>query len=89
MAQTWTLAWSDEFNGTEIDGSKWDFDIGTGAAQGLWGWGNGELQHYTDDDDNATVENGALIITAREQNFAESDYTSARMATLALSAPSS
>ena len=81
VAQTWSLAWSDEFNGTEIDGSKWDYDIGTGAAQGLWGWGNGELQYYTDDDDNARVENGALIITAREQNFAGSDYTSARMVT--------
>ena len=53
VAQTWSLAWSDEFNGTEIDGSKWDYDIGTGAAQGLWGWGNGELQYYTDDEDNA------------------------------------
>ena len=47
-AQTWSLSWSDEFNGSTIDNSKWDYDLGTGAAQGLWGWGNGELQYYTD-----------------------------------------
>lgn len=80
-AQTWTLSWSDEFNGSSIDNSKWGYDIGTGAAQGLWGWGNGELQYYTDDLDNARVENGDLIITAREENFGGSSYTSARMVT--------
>ena len=81
MAQTWSLAWSDEFNGTSIDNAKWGYDIGTGAAQGLWGWGNGELQYYTDDLDNAHVENGDLIITAIEEDFAGSNYTSARMVT--------
>ena len=80
-AQSWSLSWSDEFNGTSIDGSKWGYDIGTGAAQGLWGWGNGELQYYTDDLDNARVENGDLIITAIEEDYAGSNYTSARMVT--------
>ena len=80
-AQTWTLSWSDEFNGTAIDNNKWGYDIGTGAAQGLWGWGNGELQYYTDDNDNADVINGNLVITARQENFAGSNYTSARMVT--------
>ena len=79
--QTWSLSWSDEFNGTSIDNSKWGYDIGTGAAQGLWGWGNGELQYYTDNTDNADVVNGNLVITARQENFAGSDYTSARMVT--------
>ena len=80
-AQTWTLSWSDEFNGTAIDNTKWGYDIGTGAAQGLWGWGNGELQYYTDEVDNADVVNGHLVITARQENFAGSNYTSARMVT--------
>ncbi|MEC8759394.1 MAG: family 16 glycosylhydrolase, partial [Bacteroidota bacterium] len=80
-AQSWTLSWSDEFNGTGIDNTKWGYDIGTGAAQGLWGWGNGELQYYTDDNDNADVVNGNLVITARQENFAGSNYTSARMVT--------
>lgn len=81
FAQTWNLSWSDEFNGTSIDPNKWGYDIGTGAAQGLWGWGNGELQYYTDDTDNARVENGELIITAIEEEFAGSSYTSSRMVT--------
>ena len=80
-AQSWSLSWSDEFNGSAIDNTKWGYDIGTGAAQGLWGWGNGELQYYTDALDNARVENGDLIITARQENFAGSNYTSARMVT--------
>jgi len=80
-AQTWMLSWSDEFNGTEIDGTKWDYDLGTGAAQGLWGWGNGELQYYTDGPSNADVENGQLVITAREESYGGQDYTSARMVT--------
>ena len=81
FAQTWNLSWSDEFDGTAIDPSKWGYDMGTGAAQGLWGWGNGELQYYTDNLDNARVENGQLIIAAREESYAGSNYTSARMVT--------
>jgi beta-glucanase (GH16 family) len=81
FAQNWTLSWSDEFNGTSIDPAKWGYDIGTGAAQGLWGWGNGELQHYTDNTNNAHLNNGQLIITAREETFAGSSYTSARLVT--------
>jgi len=80
-AQTWTLSWSDEFNGSTIDNSKWDYDLGTGAAQGLWGWGNGELQYYTDSESNADVSGGHLVITAREENYGGSNYTSARMVT--------
>lgn len=81
QGQTWQLSWSDEFSGAAIDNSKWGYDIGTGAAQGLWGWGNGELQYYTDHTDNARLENGHLIIAALEENFAGSSYTSARMVT--------
>lgn len=79
--QTWLLSWSDEFNGATIDDTKWGYDIGTGAAQGLWGWGNGELQYYTDDAQNAHIDNGHLVITAVEESFAGSSYTSARMVT--------
>ena len=44
-----------------IDNSKWDYDLGTGAAQELWGWGNGELQYYTDSESNADVSGGHLV----------------------------
>lgn len=52
------LTWSDEFNGTAVDRSKWGFDIGTGGN----GWGNNELEYYTDRPQNVKVENGHLLI---------------------------
>lgn len=55
----WQLVWSDEFEGTEIDPSKWDFDID------CWGGGNEERQCYRRE--NASIEDGKLIITARRE----------------------
>lgn len=55
----------------------WGFDIGTGQN----GWGNQELQYYTDRPENVKVENGVLLITAREESFSGSSYTSARLLT--------
>ncbi|RNC84261.1 MAG: glycoside hydrolase family 16 protein [Winogradskyella sp.] len=76
------LIWEDNFD-TEgsVDRSRWTFDLGDGSAQGLPGWGNNELQYYTDRPENVRVENGVLIITAREESFEGSDYTSARLKT--------
>ena len=76
----WTLVWSDEFNDTNIDLDKWSFEVnGTGG-------GNNELQYYTDRSDNARIENGSLIIEAREESYTGADgtrnYTSARLRTL-------
>ncbi|MAN01519.1 MAG: hypothetical protein CMI36_02730 [Owenweeksia sp.] len=65
-----TLLWSDEFNGSELDRNTWTFDVGNS------GFGNGELQAYTDDPANVRVENGNLVITAiRDGN----SFTSARL----------
>ncbi len=75
----WKLAWSDEFDGTSIDTSKWNFEIdGKGG-------GNGEMEYYTDLPANAHVENGHLLITAI-QDGTDADgrkhkFTSARMTT--------
>lgn len=55
----------------------WNFDIGTGQN----GWGNQELQYYTDRSENVIVENGYLLITAREESFEGSSYTSTRLLT--------
>lgn len=78
--QGWTLVWQDEFDGTEINPDNWEFMIGDGTAYGLpSGWGNNELQYYTDRPENASVQNGKLIITAREENFGGKQYTSARL----------
>jgi len=72
----WKLTWSDEFEGTGIpDTTKWTFDIGN------WGWGNNELQYYTEKDvNNARLEDGSLIIEARK-NPDNIYWTSARLTT--------
>ena len=56
FAQTWNLIWSDEFNGSSLDATKWVHDIGTGSQYGLYGWGNSELQYYQPQ--NTVVNNG-------------------------------
>ena len=70
------LVWSDEFNQAEIDTNVWNFE--TGAT----GWGNRELQNYTNGE-NSKIEDGKLVITARKvgQRQKRGDYTSSRMTT--------
>jgi len=70
-----TLIWADEFDGTELNLNNWGFDIG----QGSWGWGNNELQYYTDSSSNVTVSNGYLNITAKNEQFGPANYTSSRI----------
>lgn len=76
-----TLVLEEEF---EADGAPnsaiWGYNIGTGDN----GWGNNELQYYTDRSDNVKVENGSLVITAREESFNGAPYTSARLLTKGL-----
>jgi beta-glucanase (GH16 family) len=71
--QGWNLAWSDEFDGASINPKNWTFDKGAG------GWGNSEMEYYTDRPENARIENGALVIEARQEKYEGSDYTSARL----------
>jgi beta-glucanase (GH16 family) len=77
-AQNWGLVWSDEFNGTSIDAANWKFETGGG------GWGNNELEYYTNRPENAVINNGNLLIIARKESFSGSGYTSARMKTQGL-----
>jgi len=81
-AQAQPLLWADEFQGDSLDLGSWEPQIGTGVAYGLPpGWGNNELQYYTDDPANVFVANGFLHIVAREQELNGLDYTSARIRT--------
>lgn len=80
QAQCPTLVWSDEFNGTQVDLTKWTFETGTGCDISLCGWGNNELQYYQAK--NATISNGVLSITAKKERVSGSSYTSARMKSL-------
>ncbi|WP_379545796.1 glycoside hydrolase family 16 protein [Qipengyuania sp. DSG2-2] len=59
----WDLVWSDEFDGNAIDDGKWSFNID------CWGGGNEERQCYTDRAENASLEDGKLVITARKEEY--------------------
>ena len=72
---SWQPVWCDEFETDGLpDSTKWSYDVGGG------GWGNQELQYYTDADlDNAMVSDGNLYITARKEVVGSNQYTSARL----------
>lgn len=74
-----TLIWSDEFEYEgPPDSTLWDFHMGNGCPK-LCGWGNNELQYYTDDESNVRVKGGKLIIEAHKENLKGSEYTSSRL----------
>lgn len=73
--------WSDEFNyDGRPDPSRWSYDVGDGCPKKC-GWGNQELQYYTDKPANAEVKEGSLRITAFHQKQGKREYTSARLTT--------
>jgi beta-glucanase (GH16 family) len=75
LAQNWQMVWSDEFNDLILDESIWTREVGGN------GWGNNELQYYTNRTVNSFLQNGKLVIKAIEENFGSRNYTSARLKT--------
>jgi beta-glucanase (GH16 family) len=73
-AQTWNLVWADSFSNNNINAANWRFESGNNN-----GWGNSELEYYTDRPENAIVQNGNLNIIAKQESYQSFDYTSARM----------
>ncbi len=71
----YTLVWNDEFDGSSLDETDWNFEIGTGTN----GWGNNELQYYKKE--NTLLDQGYLIIEAKRESFNSSQYTSSRITT--------
>ena len=78
----WTLAWSDEFDGpagSSVDATRWTFDIGGG------GWGNNELESYTERNAHLSGDGTLVIDVLREGHVGPDgiarDYTSARLKT--------
>lgn len=69
----WKIVWQDEFNGTEVDSTKWNYEVNGD------GGGNNELQYYTNSKNNVFVKNGYLVLRAKEQNYRGKAYTSGRL----------
>ncbi|GEM_PF-1255607 len=79
FGQNWPLVWADSFKYTgTIDTAKWHYDTGRGPNND--GWGNGELEYYTNSEANAIVNNGLEII-AIPKDTAGGYFTSARLTT--------
>ncbi|UJF32243.1 hemoblobin-interacting domain-containing protein [Paenibacillus hexagrammi] len=81
----WTLVWHDEFDGSQVDRTKWTFDLTNGYDSGdgyVSGWGNNEKEYYTEE--NAAVQDGKLLITAKKEDRGGVPYTSSRLKTAGL-----
>jgi Beta-glucanase/Beta-glucan synthetase len=76
-SQIQVMVWNDEFSNTGLpDATRWGYDVGGS------GWGNNELEYYTDSRlENARCENGNLVIEARKESYQGMNYTSARLVT--------
>ncbi len=84
-SQTWTLIWSDEFNGPSLDLTKWSYETGTGVNGD---WGTGQLDRATDRIENVGIETGiagangnVLRISTRKEFYIDRNYTSGRIFT--------
>ena len=81
------VAHSTDGAGSTLEGAAWSYMIGNGSGYSGSGWGNAELEYYTDDNTTVTVgddiDGGALVITAEKDNsYAGSSYTSTRLWTM-------
>ena len=78
----WELLWHDEFDGPEINPLNWVFETGDGTDYGLpAGWGNNELQLYTNSSENAQIvsDNDLSVLKITAMGNAENGYTSAKI----------
>jgi beta-glucanase (GH16 family) len=74
-ALDYQLVWADEFDGDTLDTDVWTHEIGGN------GWGNDELQYYTNSGNNSYVSEGSLFIKLIKESYEGNDYTSARLVT--------
>ncbi len=83
--ENYTLVWNDEFDGTALDLSKWNYETGTGVNGDF---GTGQLDRATNRKENVTIvqgvqsaEGGCLAIITRKERYIDRDYTSGRITT--------
>lgn len=73
------LVWSDEFNENTLNTNNWAYETGDGCSINLCGWGNNELEYYTNRPENLFFKDGNMIIEARKEDFGGRNYTSAKI----------
>ena len=73
------LVWSDEFDQQQLNTDNWTYEIGDGCDKGICGWGNEELEDYTDSESNVFINEGKLVIKATEEG--QGNYLSGRIIT--------
>lgn len=89
VSERWTLVWNDEFDGNAVDPGKWAYMLGDGTLYGeTAGWGNQELQYYTDElansgitQDDQDAEDGSVLYISARNDTDNQDYTSAKLTT--------
>ena len=69
------MVWQDEFDQESLNLNDWTYEIGNGYS----GWGNNELEYYTDE--NTSMVDGNLVITAKKESRGGYNYTSSRIIT--------
>ncbi|MBR1930005.1 MAG: Ig-like domain-containing protein [Lachnospiraceae bacterium] len=66
----WTLYFNEEFDGNALDTNYWSHDLGyflDPSDPGTKGWGNNEMEYYTDSAENSYVGDGALHLIAKNE----------------------
>lgn len=74
-----TLLWEDNFESSSLVANSWEYMMGDGCSINNCGWGNNELQFYTNQ--NTELSDGTLKIIAKKQSMGGKSYTSARIRT--------
>jgi beta-glucanase (GH16 family) len=75
------LVWEENFTTTTLSPQTWAYETGDGCNKGNCGWGNAELEYYTNRSENVRIENGTLIIEARRETMGGKPFTSGRIKT--------
>jgi beta-glucanase (GH16 family) len=78
------LVWEENFNADTINRQTWTYDLANGCEVNNCGWGNSEMEYYTNRKENARIEKGNLVIEAHKEVFKGKPFTSARVKTQGL-----
>ncbi len=78
--ENYTLIWQENFDDVGLNQSNWNFMYGDGQNYGVPGWGNNELQRYTDSAENIYLNAGCLFIIPTYNTSSDgTGYESARI----------